>query len=433
MINVLVVGSGGREHALAWALARSPQVEQVYIAPGNGGTEWPAQRGMCACRNAPIAPDDSDGLVTFARARSVDLVVVGPELPLAAGLVDALQAAGVAAWGPTRAAARLEASKSFAKDFMRRHHIPTADYGVFDDAEAACAFVESFGRAVVVKADGLTAGKGVLVCDTPQQAQDAVRQIMMRRVFGEAGRRVVIEERLHGVEISLLAFCDGRTVLPMPTARDHKRAFDGDQGPNTGGMGAYSPAPDISAALVDEIRATVLLPAVEGMAAEGTPYVGVLYAGLMITPDGPRVLEFNCRFGDPETQAILPRLDSDLVDICWACLDGTLDRATMRWRPETCATVVLASGGYPGTYATGLPIRGLDDLPDRPDLVVFHAGTARQGAAVRTAGGRVLAVSALGSDLPAALNLAYEGVSRISFEGRHYRTDIGLSVVEAAR
>ncbi len=374
MLNVLVIGSGGREHALAWTLARSSQVDQVIVAPGNGGTEWPASQDQRPCHNVPIKVDDFEALLAFARDNQIGLTLVGPEVPLAAGIVDRFQEAGLPIWGPRRAAAQLEGSKSYAKDFMRRHTIPTAEYGVFDDYAAASAFVENFGRNVVVKADGLTAGKGVLVCGSVEAAKDALHSILVERIFGEAGRRVVVEERLDGVEISVLAFSDGKTVLPMPVARDHKRVNDGDQGPNTGGMGAYSPAPDISAALVDEVCRTVLQPAVKGMAAEGTPYVGVLYAGLMITPDGPRVLEFNCRFGDPETQVILPRLETDLVDICRACINGTLDQIDVRWRPESCATVVMASGGYPGKYQTGLPIHGLDQTSAQCDRVPCRDG-----------------------------------------------------------
>lgn len=430
-MNVLVIGSGGREHALAWAMARSPQVEQVYVAPGNGGTEWPgsaAAQGLqphAPCQNVPVPSDDFDALLAFAREHKIDLTVIGPETPLAAGIVDVFQAAQLAVWGPRRAAARLEASKSFAKDFMRRHHIPTADYGVFEDYGAACTFVESFGRTVVVKADGLTAGKGVLVCGSADEAKTALRQVMVEKAFGSAGQRVVVEERLYGREISVLAFSDGKTVIPMPVARDHKRVYDGDQGPNTGGMGAYAPAPDIPLALVDEVCRTILQPAVDGMAAEGTPYVGVLYAGLMITPNGPQVLEFNCRFGDPETQAILPLLATDLYDICQACIAGTLDRLDICWRPEACATIVLASSGYPGKYPTGLPIQGLERCAAQPDLIVFCAGTARQGSQLVTAGGRVMAVTALGADLPSALKRAYSGVGLLHFDGVHFRRDIG--------
>lgn len=440
-LTVLVVGSGGREHALAWALARSSQVEQVYVAPGNAGTEWrplspcpPAGggvRGGAASTNVAVAADDIPTLVALARERRVDLTVVGPEAPLAAGIVDAFHAAGLRVFGPGRRAARLESSKAFAKAFMCEHAIPTAGYARFDDYSAARRFVETFrgdaSGGIVVKADGLAAGKGVIVCSDADEAQTALRRMMVEHEFGAAGDTVVIEERLSGPEVSVLAFADGCTVVPMPPARDHKRVYDGDRGPNTGGMGAYAPAPDVSEALVSEICRMVLQPAVDGMAARGTPYVGVLYAGLMLTPDGPKVLEFNCRFGDPETQVILPLLETDLVDILLACVEGRLDQVEVGWRPGACATVVLASPGYPGAYPKGLPISGLDEVAGG-DVVVFHAGTARRGGRVVTAGGRVLAVSGLGPDLPAALRRAYASIERIRFEGVHFRRDIGWGV-----
>ncbi len=429
--RVLVIGNGGREHAIAWTLARSPQVGQVYVAPGNGGTEWPTNRqarGLqprAASQNVPVAATDFGGLIAFAQANAIDLTAVGPEVPLAAGIVDAFQAAGLAIWGPTQAAAQLEGSKSFAKDFMQRHAIPTAEYGVFEDYQAACRFVENFGALVVIKADGLTGGKGVLICDSVDDAKDALRLMIVERVFGDAGRRVVVETRLTGREISVLAFCDGKTAITMPVARDHKRAYDGDVGPNTGGMGAYTPTPDVDPALIKQIRQTVLQPVVDGMAAEGMPYVGVLYAGVMLTVDGPRVLEFNCRFGDPETQVILPLLETDLVTIGEACIAGTLDRLDVRWRSDACATIVLASPGYPRAYPTDLTITGLDQCSNETDLFIFSAGTARQGEQVVTAGGRVMAVTAVGSDLPSALQRAYAGVGLVTFDGMHYRHDIG--------
>lgn len=431
MNKVLVIGSGGREHALAWALSRSPQVAQVFVAPGNAGTEWPANdaaaglQPRAASQNVHIAVDDFPALLAFAQQKKIDLTVIGPEVPLAAGIVDAFQAAGLMVFGPTQAAAQLEASKAFAKNFMREHRIPTADYGVLTDYVVARAFLTEFGRPMVVKADGLAAGKGVLVCDTIADAEEALRQIMQERVFGAAGDTVVIEERLIGREISVLAFCDGRTVVPMPVARDHKRALDGDHGLNTGGMGAFAPTPDVSRELVDEVIRTVLQPAVDGMAARGTPYVGVLYAGLMLTPQGARVLEFNCRLGDPEAQVILPLLATDLYTVLTACIAGRLHELDIRWREQSCATVVLASPGYPGVYPKGLPISGLDSLAKYPDVIAFHAGTAEENGQVVTAGGRVLAITALGSDLPHALNTAYMGVAHIHFEGMHYRHDIG--------
>ncbi len=430
--RVLVVGSGGREHALAWALARSPQVEHVYVAPGNAGTAWPPNPSAgewpprAGCSRVPVAADDFDRLVAFAKEEAVDLTVVGPENPLAAGIVDAFQAAGLRAFGPTRAAARIEASKAFAKDFMARHAIPTGRYAVFSSYEEALEHLRHVEYEVVVKASGLAAGKGVIVPDSREEAEEALKRIMVERAFGAAGDQVVIEERLRGQEASVLAFTDGHTVVPMPPAQDHKPVFDGDRGPNTGGMGAYAPAPLVTPELLDEIVRTVLRPAVDGLRAEGAPYVGVLYAGLMITRDGPKVLEFNCRFGDPETQVILPLLASDLVDVLEACLNGTLARADVRWRPGAAVTVVAASEGYPGPYPKGRPITGIEEAEALPGVVVFHAGTARdaEGRLV-TAGGRVLNVTAIADDLPQAIRRAYEAIACIHFEGMHYRRDIG--------
>ena len=414
-MNVFVIGSGGREHALAWKLAQSPRVEHVFVAPGNGGTD-----GASRITNAPFNPHS---LISAPRP---DLVVVGPEAPLAEGIVDALQAAGVRCFGPTRAAARLESSKVFAKEFMARHGIPTGRAAIFTAYEPALAYLRRSDGPVVIKASGLAAGKGVIVPETPAEAEVALRQIMVERQFGAAGDEVLIEERLTGPEVSLLAFCDGRTVAAMPPAQDHKRVFDGDRGPNTGGMGAYAPAPIAPPALVEELVAAVLRPAVEGMAAEGTPYVGVLYAGLMLTPAGPRVLEFNCRFGDPETQAILPLLESDLLDVLEACVEGALDRVTVRWRDAAAATVVAASEGYPGPYPKGREIAGIADAAALPGVIVFHAGTRRTAdGRLVTDGGRVLAVTGVGADLRQALDRAYAGIRCIHFEGMHYRRDIG--------
>ena len=446
-ISIFVIGSGGREHALAWALAQSPQAGRIYVAPGNAGTEQRAPGTHPRTSNVPISADDIPALARFAREQAIGLTVVGPETPLAEGIVDAFQAAGLRIFGPTRAAAQLESSKAYAKRFMRECGIPTAEFAVFSDYAPACRHVEALAAprtsdsgaaGLVVKADGLAAGKGVIVCDSAPQALAALKQIMVGREFGAAGDAVVVEERLSGPELSVLAFSDGRTVLPMPPARDHKRVFDGDQGPNTGGMGAYSPVPGASQELLDEVRRTVLQPAVDGLAARGVPYVGVLYAGLMLTPGGIKVLEFNCRFGDPETQAILPLLDQQgrgvspdspatLLDILLACVDGRLAEVVPRvtWHAGACAAVVLASPGYPGPYPKGLPSTGLDEAAALENTVVFQAGTAAAGGQVATAGGRVLAVSARDENLALALDRAYGAVEHIRFEGMHYRRDIG--------
>ncbi len=413
-MKILIVGSGGREHALAWKLAQSPLVEEIFIAPGNAGT------GLIGT-NVPIAVEDVAGLVAFAREKGIGLTAVGPEIPLALGLVDAFQAAGLTVFGPTQAAAQLETSKAFAKAFMQEEGIPTAVSATFTDYQQAANYLPD--GPVVVKASGLAAGKGVIVCDNRAEAEAALRQIMLDREFGPAGDEVIIEERLSGPEVSLLAFCDGQTAVPLPPARDHKRAYDGDLGPNTGGMGVYAPPPDVDAALVDHIMRTVIQTAVDGMARRGAPYVGVLYAGIMLTAVGPKVLEFNCRFGDPETQALLPLLDGDLAEILLACAAGRLTPEMVRVHSGACATVVMAAPGYPGTYPKGLPITGLEAVPE--EVVVFHAGTHHADGQIVTSGGRVLCVSALGADLATAVSRAYAGVAAIHFDGAHYRTDIG--------
>ena len=416
-MRILVIGSGGREHALAWKLAQSPRVDDVLVAPGNGGTA-----GMA--RNVPIAAADIDGLVRLAQERAVDLTIVGPEAPLVAGLVDAFEAAGLRAFGPTAAAAQLESSKAFAKTFMIKQGIPTASAQIFDDFETARAALASHTGPIVVKASGLAAGKGVLVCDTQAEALAALKQMMVERAFGAAGDQVLIEERLTGEEVSLLAFSDGRTVVPMLPARDYKRALDGDRGPNTGGMGGYAPSPMLTADLIDGITSTVLQPTIDGMRERGTPYVGVLYAGLMLTDQGPKVLEYNARFGDPETQILLPLLETDLVDTILACLAGRLADLPIRWRAGASVGVVLASGGYPDSYATGDPIEGLEAIDG---ATVFHAGTRREGAQTVTAGGRVLTVTAQGSTIDEARRTAYAAVDRIHFRQMAYRHDIALT------
>ncbi len=413
-LSVLVVGSGGREHALAWKLAQSPQVAEVFIAPGNAGT-------ALVGTNVPIGVEDVAGLVAFARQEEIGLTAVGPEIPLSLGLVDAFQSAGLKVFGPTQVAAQLETSKAFAKAFMHEAGIPTAVSATFTDYQLACAHLPD--GPVVVKASGLAAGKGVIVCDNRSEAEVALRQIMLVREFGTAGDEVVIEERLTGPEVSLLAFCDGQTAVPLPPARDHKRAYDGDTGPNTGGMGVYTPPPDVPPARVDEIMRTVIIPAVQGMAQRGTPYMGVLYAGIMLTPSGPKVLEFNCRFGDPETQALLPLLQSDLAEIMLACAEGRLTPELVQVHPGACATVVMAAPGYPGRYPKGLPITGLANTPE--GVLVFHAGTKAHEGQIVTDGGRVLCVSAWGDDLATAVAHAYTGIAAVHFDGAHYRTDIG--------
>jgi phosphoribosylamine---glycine ligase len=420
-MNVLIIGSGGREHALAWKAAQSRRVHKVWVAPGNGGT----QRAGGKIENVPLSTADLPGLATFARSAGADLTIVGPETPLAAGIVDLFQQQGLAVFGPTQAAARIEASKVFAKDFMARHGIPTARYAAFNEYEPARRYLQNVGYPVVIKASGLAAGKGVIIPDTPEQAQAALSAVIQQREFGAAGDSVVIEERLSGPEVSLLAFCDGASASPMPPAQDHKRAYDGDTGPNTGGMGAYAPAPVATPALISAAMRDIIQPAVSGLAAEGMPYVGVLYAGLMLTPAGVKVLEFNCRFGDPETQAILPLLESDLIDVVAACVAGGLSGARPRWSSGSAAVVVLASGGYPGDYRTGVPISGIAEAEAIPGVTVFQAGTSMTGAGPVTSGGRVLNVAGTGDDVAQALERAYSGVARISFAGMHYRRDIG--------
>ena len=424
-MKVLIIGSGGREHALAWALVRSRRVTGVVVVPGNGGT------GAVPEAAGRLRVEDVAGLLAFARESAVDLTVVGPEAPLTAGIVDAFQAAGLKIWGPTRAAARLESSKAFAKAFMRRHGIPTAPYAVFADFAEAREYALGRSEPLAIKASGLAAGKGVLLPDSPQEAEAALRRIMIDKAFGAAGDEVVIEARLRGLEVSVLAFCDGRTLLVMPPAQDHKRAFDHDQGPNTGGMGAYAPAPACPPELLGQVIDTILQPALDGMLAEGYPYVGVLYAGLMLTADGPAVLEFNCRFGDPEAQVLLPLLETDLLAIVEHSLAGRLSDLALSWQPGTAATVVLASGGYPDRYATGYPISGLDEAARHEGVTIFHAGTALEGDdRLVTSGGRVLNVTGIGADLAEALARAYAAVDMIRFERMHYRSDIGAGAVK---
>jgi len=417
-MRVLVVGSGGREHALAWALSRSPAVSELHVAPGNAGTQ-------ALATNVPVSAEDASALREHCRGERYDLIVVGPEAPLAEGLADALQADGLRVFGPHRQCAQIEASKAFSKDFMRAHGIPTAAYATFTDYDEARRYLDEHGAPVVVKASGLAAGKGVIVCQTLPEAQEALDAVMRQRAFGAAGDVVVLEDCLTGQEASVLAFTDGATVVPMVVAQDHKPAYDGDRGPNTGGMGCYAPAEVVDEAMVGRVVAKVLQPAVDGLRAEGCRYVGVLYAGLMLQDNAFQVLEFNCRFGDPETQVILPLLETDLVEIVEACIDGRLAEVEVRWRRQHAVCVVMASGGYPGGYPKGLPIEGLDEAAAQANTMIFHAGTRLENGRVLTDGGRVLGVTAWDDTLALAKARAYEAVERIHWSGAMYRTDIG--------
>jgi phosphoribosylamine--glycine ligase len=425
-MRVLLAGSGGREHALAWKLAQSPLLKALFIAPGNAGTARLRSDGA-EISNLPIDAGDKNALIAAALERKIDLAVIGPEAPLAAGLADDLRAKGLAVFGPSQAAAQIESSKVFAKEFMRRHKIPSAKFTVFRDFEKALAYLRDLERPVVIKASGLAAGKGVIIPDNPLQAETALRRIMIDKEFGSAGDEVVLEERLRGPEVSLFVFTDGVTVKTTLPAQDHKRVFDGDRGPNTGGMGAYAPVPVCAPAMAEKISGSILKPAVDGLREEGRPFVGILYGGLMLTKDGPRVIEFNCRFGDPETQAILPLLESDLLEILTACATGKLAGLDIRWSKGSAACVVIASEGYPGKYPTGRTIAGLEQ--NLPNSYVFHAGTKEQDGQVVTAGGRVLCVTGWGEDIAQALKSAYTAIGPIRFEGMHYRKDIGRRAV----
>ena len=418
-MNILVIGSGGREHALYWKLSESPQTEQIYAIPGNPG--------MGA--SAAIALDDHAAILRFVKEHEIGLVVVGPEVPLMNGLVDELEAAGIRAFGPRANAAEIEGSKSFAKDIMKKYGIPTARYEVFTAAEPARAYIRQEGAPIVVKADGLAAGKGVIVAMTEQEALDAVDAIMEDHSFGDAGARVVIEEFMEGEEASLLAFTDGTTIRPMISAQDHKRAYDGDRGPNTGGMGTYAPAPVMTPEMTERAVEEILKPTIAAMAKEGRTYRGCLYLGLMVTADGPKVVEFNARFGDPETQVVLPLLDSDLVAIMCACADGTLADVPIHWKDGAAVCVVLASGGYPGHYEKGQEIHGLADA-EAMGALVFHAGTAMKAGKLVTNGGRVLGVVGRGADISSAVDAAYAAATKISFKDAYYRKDIAHRALE---
>ncbi len=423
-MKVLIIGSGGREHALGWKVAQAEHVEKVLVAPGNAGTAREAK-----LENVAVDVLDLPALADLAEREQVALTIVGPEAPLVAGVVDYFQERGLRCFGPSKAAAQLEGSKAFTKDFLARHRIPTAAYGNFTDVDEALAYVREQGAPIVIKADGLAAGKGVIVAMTLQEAEDAVRDMLAGNRFGDAGHRVVVEEFLDGEEASFIVMADGEHILPMATSQDHKRVGDGDTGPNTGGMGAYSPAPVVSDEVYQRIMDQVIRPTVAGMAAEGMPYTGFLYAGLMIDATGqPKVIEYNCRFGDPETQPIMLRLQSDLAGLCQAALDRRLDQVEAQWDPRPALGVVLAAGGYPDDYDKGDAIEGLDQADS--DLVkVFHAGTREQGGQVVTNGGRVLCVTALGDSVADAQRNAYQGVARISWKDAYHRTDIGYRAV----
>ncbi len=422
-MKVLVVGGGGREHALVWKVAQSPKVTKIYAAPGNAGI---AQLAECT----PIKAEDIQGLLSFARANAVDLTIVGPEGPLSMGIVNEFMKAGLRIFGPSRNAAEIEASKQFSKDLMKKYNIPTAEYEVFVDKVAAEAYIYEKGAPIVVKADGLAAGKGVVVAETVAEALKALDLIMSQKAFGTAGERVVVEECLRGEEASFMAFTDGKAVIPMASSQDHKRVFDADKGPNTGGMGAYSPAPIVTKKLERKIMGTIMVPTVQAMEKEGRLFKGVLYAGLMIHDSEVKVLEFNARFGDPETQPVMARLDTDLIEIIEAILDGRLAKIDIKWKPESAVCVVMASGGYPGKYEKGKEIKGLEKATGHKNVMVFHSGTSLKNSKIVTDGGRVLGVTGLGAVVAAAIDNAYAGVREISFDGAHYRRDIGARALE---
>ena len=414
-MKVLVVGSGGREHAIVWALSKSPRVTELYCAPGNAGI---AQLATCV----PVGATDVDAMVNWAKENKMDFVVVAPDDPLALGMVDALEQAGIPAFGPRKNAAIIEASKAFSKELMRKYHIPTAKYSTFTDMDEAIAYIREQGAPIVVKADGLALGKGVTVAATVEEAVDAVKAMMEDNKFGASGSTVVIEECMTGPEVTVLCFADGEHISPMPSSQDHKRAYDGNQGPNTGGMGAISPTSSYTPEIAERCRKEIFEPTMAAMKAEGRPFQGVIYFGLMLTPEGPKVVEYNARFGDPECQALLMRLDTDLMDIFEACVRGTLDQLDIRWKGEAACCLVLASGGYPLSYEKGKVITGLEDVQN---AVVFHAGTAEKDGQIVTNGGRVLGVTALGTDLDTAIQNAYQAAKPIHFDQMHFRTDIG--------
>ena len=417
-MRVLVIGGGGREHAMIWKISQSPKVTKVFCAPGNAGT-------AAIANNVPIPADKIDQLLEFAQENEIGLTVVGPEQPLVMGIVDRVQEKGLRIFGPSARAAELEGSKAFSKNIMKKYDLLTAEYETFTSHEKAILYVDKENGPIVVKASGLAAGKGVILCRNAEEGRNAVDTIMKDKSFGSAGDEVVIEEFLEGQEVSVLAFTDGNTVLLMDSAQDHKAALDGDQGPNTGGMGAYSPAPVFTDLIRQKVRDNIMFPLVRAMKAEGRPYQGIIYAGLMLTKLGTKILEFNARFGDPETQPLLVRMESDIVPLFEACIDGILEQCDLKWKPETSVCVVMAAKGYPGSYEKGKEISGLDEAGALPDVVVFHAGTKGESGKVLTNGGRVLGITATGPDTPSAIAKAYEAVSKIKWDGIHYRKDIG--------
>ncbi|MFH0732801.1 MAG: phosphoribosylamine--glycine ligase [Candidatus Omnitrophota bacterium] len=422
-MKVLVIGSGAREHALCWKIAQSRRVDKIFAAPGNGGMQKEAQ---CV----DIKADDIPKILNFANQNKIDVTIVGPEAPLAEGIVDKFNEKGLRIFGPDKKTARLESSKVFAKEIMSRFRVPTADFMIFDNPDDAKEHINQRKTPMVVKADGLAAGKGVIICKNKSEALDAVKQTMIDKIFGQAGSRIIIEDCLEGEEASIIVISDGKRFASLASSQDHKRIYDNDKGPNTGGMGAYSPAPVISEKLDEKIQDEIIKPIISGLYKAGTPFKGVLYAGLMITADGPKVLEFNVRFGDPETQAILPRLKSDLMDAIEASIDGNMENVKLEWDKRPCVCVVCAAGGYPGNYKKGTNINGLDEADKLDSVVVFHAGTnvahdSRLNTQYKTTGGRVLGVTALGIDIKQAIDKAYEACSKINFEGMHYRKDIG--------
>jgi phosphoribosylamine--glycine ligase len=417
-MRVLVIGSGGREHALVWKIKQSPKVEKIFCAPGNAGTSEFAD-------NIPIAADDIEGLLQFAMKKEIGLTVVGPEQPLVMGIVDRFEIKGLRIFGPSASAAELEGSKSFSKDIMQKYGLPTAEYKIFTSAESATKYIQAKNCPLVVKADGLAAGKGVLLCRSSREALVAVDTIMRQRLFGEAGDQIVVEEFLEGQEISVLAFSDGKTVLLMDSAQDHKAVYDGDIGPNTGGMGAYSPAPVFTEIMQQKARDKIMLPMVRAMQQEGRTYKGILYAGLMLTKTGPQILEFNARFGDPETQPLMVRMDTDIIPLFEACIDGSLDQCQVNWKNKSSVCVVMTAEGYPGTYQIGEIISGLQSANSTPEVVVFHAGTKEKDGKVLTNGGRVLGVTATGGNTESAIQRVYDAVGKVNWRGVHYRKDIG--------